>query len=404
MRGYLIFGGTSEARQLVEELASRQVPVTVSVATQYGGTLLPKEAVVLTQRMNQEEMEALMRQERFLCVVDATHPYACQVTQNIQGACEATNTPYLRLARPSSDWQGNVLYKETHQAAVSLLEQIPGKVLLTTGSKDLELYTNLRGFQERLFPRILPVESSLKKCLELGFPVSHIIAMQGPFSKEMNLALLRQIGANVLVTKESGAAGGFQEKLEAAQEAGAKLLVIGRPAEGREGLDFSQIIERLQLEYQLPTPKPCPLRFPLFVDLRGKRVLVVGGGGVAFRRIRKLTEFGCQITVIAPELSEKLDEKAHWEAREWRQGDCAGYELVLAATNDHTVNRMVGLEAKSLGIPVNVCDAPEACDFYFPAIARKGPVVAGITACGVNHRLAAESAQRVRDALENLSL
>ena len=122
------------------------------------------------------------------------------------------------------------------------------------------------------------------------------------------------------------------------------------------------------------------MRFPLFVDLRGKRVLVVGGGGVAFRRIRKLTEFGCQITVIAPELSEKLDEKAHWEAREWRSGDCAGYELVLAATNDHTVNRMVGLEAKSLGIPVNVCDAPEACDFYFPAIARKGPVVAGITA------------------------
>ena len=101
--------------------------------------------------------------------------------------------------------------------------------MLTTGSKELEAYTAVQDFQTRLFPRVLPTASVLEKCAALGFPGAHIIAMQGPFSQAMNAALLRETGAEILVTKDTGVSGGFAEKVAAAEEVGAKVLVIARP-------------------------------------------------------------------------------------------------------------------------------------------------------------------------------
>ena len=90
---------------------------------------------------------------------------------------------------------------------------------------------------------MLPSMDSLSYALSLGFPASHIICMQGPFSQELNVAMLRQIGAKILVSKDTGRAGGFAEKAEAAKQAGATLLVIRRPTV-ETGLTLEEMLKK----------------------------------------------------------------------------------------------------------------------------------------------------------------
>ena len=116
-------------------------------------------------------------------------------------------------------------------------------MLLTIGSKELDAFA-LPGLRERCFPRVLPAVSSLERCLALGFPPAHIICMQGPFSREMNEATLRQFAIKTLVTKDSGDAGGFRAKAEAAQAAGCDLLVIARPRQ-ETGETLEEILKDL---------------------------------------------------------------------------------------------------------------------------------------------------------------
>ena len=123
-------------------------------------------------------------------------------------------------------------------------EQTQGNILITTGSKELDKYTRLTNYKERCYARVLSVLPSVMQSIELGFSGKHLIAMQGPFSREMNLALLHQTEAKYFVTKESGKNGGFAEKLEAAEQAGAVLLVIGRPIE--EGLSVEEAEQEMR--------------------------------------------------------------------------------------------------------------------------------------------------------------
>ncbi|MEG1849243.1 MAG: precorrin-6A/cobalt-precorrin-6A reductase, partial [Oscillospiraceae bacterium] len=119
----------------------------------------------------------------------------------------------------------------TAAQAADWLNRHAGRVLLTTGSKELEAFTAVEGFAERLFVRVLPLPGVVEKCAALGFPASRIIAMQGPFTEEFNRALLRQLGIELLVTKDTGDEGGFSQKLEAARACCARVLVIRRPDE-----------------------------------------------------------------------------------------------------------------------------------------------------------------------------
>lgn len=235
-----IFAGTTEGRELVELLAGQPVAVTACVATEYGETLLtPRENLTVSaKRMTAEEMEAFFCREGFDCVVDATHPYAAAVTENIAAAAREARVEYLRLLRSGSDAPGGAVSVEDTTAAVEFLKDTEGGILLTTGSKELGRYAALPDFAERVYARVLPMAASLEACEKAGLPPAHILAMQGPFSKEMNLAMLRMTGAAWLVTKEGGSAGGFQEKADAAREAGVSLLVVGRPPQ-RDGLDFN---------------------------------------------------------------------------------------------------------------------------------------------------------------------
>lgn len=243
----LVFGGTAEGRILAEWLADEGYAPTVCVATEYGAVLMtPRPGLTVhTGRMERGEMAVLMQEKPFTCVVDATHPYAVAVTENIKAAANAAGVPYYRLLR-SSDGEDLCHKAEDMATAAMMLQRMPGNVLLTTGSKELHRFAR-PGLVERCYPRVLPTVESLERCLTLGFPPSHVICMQGPFSRALNEAMLRQFHIRTLVTKDSGSYGGFREKADAAAACGCALLVVERPRR-EEGLDLERCKALLRRE------------------------------------------------------------------------------------------------------------------------------------------------------------
>ena len=242
-----IFAGTTEGRELVEFLSNQPVSVTACVATEYGETLLPprENLTISAHRLTAREMEDLFGKERFDLVVDATHPYASVVTENIAATCRVTGIEYLRLQRSGAAMPKDAVFAANIEEAVSYLNSVEGNLLLTTGSKELNKFTLLQNFADRVYARVLPMEESLQLCESAGLKPAHILAMQGPFSKEMNVAMLKSVDAKFLVTKDSGSKGGFEEKIAAARETGAKLVVIGRPPQ-RDGLNFADTLSLLR--------------------------------------------------------------------------------------------------------------------------------------------------------------
>ena len=251
-----IFGGTTEGRKLAEFLSGQPCDVMVCVATDYGQTLLPEaeHVSVSARRLPVGEIVSLLTEHRFDLVIDATHPYAQSITKSIARACRETETLRWRLLRGASGVSPEHTYVETVSDAAAFLAGTEGNILLTTGSKELAGFSQLPGFSERVWARVLPLQSSLDACAQAGLPASHIFAMQGPFSEAMNTAMLRSIGAQYLVTKDGGAPGGFEEKEAAAKSAGARLVVIGRPPE-EEGLSLSKTISALCARFGF-APKP----------------------------------------------------------------------------------------------------------------------------------------------------
>lgn len=139
-------------------------------------------------------------------------------------------------------------------------------------------------------------------------------------------------------------------------------------------------------------------RFPLFIDLTGRRAVVVGGGTVGLRRAEVLRRFGAEVTLISPCLAGPLTGAVHIP-RAYRSGDLAGAFLVVAATDDGEVNAAVGREARQEGALFNRSDCPAACDFFFPAICEGAGLVAGVVGDGTDHRRTAQAARRIREVL-----
>lgn len=237
----LIFGGTTEGRLLAEKLAGK-LPVTVSVATDLGAEELSgiENITVLTGRKDMDAIAALL--DRFDLCIDATHPYAAQASAHIRAACEKTGTPLRRLLRAESRkaYGDSVTRVDSPADAADFLAETEGNILLTTGAKELPAFAGLP--KERLFARILPTHESLSACEALGLPHRNILALQGPFSRKMNEAMMEQYRIRWLVTKDGGKAGGFEEKLAAAESAGAGLVLIGRPDEQENGESIGAII------------------------------------------------------------------------------------------------------------------------------------------------------------------
>ena len=240
----LVFGGTTEGRELTSRLAELGHEVTVSVATDTGEDELCgiADIKVVTGRRDASGMEALFH-NKDLCV-DATHPYAVEAGKNIREAAERTGVRCIRLLREYTgelpEYEGCTYVKDA-ASAVKAASGISGNILLTTGVKELPFFEGIE--RERLFVRILPVADSLEKCSEAGIPARNIIAMHGPFCEDLNLALIRQFDISCMVTKDGGEKGGFPEKYHAASKAGIKLIVIKRPFE--EGFGAKEVIDMI---------------------------------------------------------------------------------------------------------------------------------------------------------------
>ena len=249
MKEILIFAGTTEGRELSEYLAAAGIAHTLCVATEYGKIVLKEHPCVKVHkgRMDREEMEIYIKNGNFGAVVDATHPYAEVVTQNIRHAMQDMDIPYLRLKRESnvtSSYEKIQYFKDSVSCARAL-EKTDGNILLTTGSKELSVFVKFIDKKERLYARVLPEIESLQLCMDCGIAGRQILALQGPFSTQMNEAMLRQYQIKWLVTKASGNAGGYQEKLDAAQNLDIPVFVIGCPAE-QECHTFEEVCGQLE--------------------------------------------------------------------------------------------------------------------------------------------------------------
>ena len=235
----IVFAGTTEGYALCEFLAENRVSVYACAATEYGGSLLQENEFlhVSAGRLKTEDMEKLFRKENPEIVLDATHPYAAEVTKNIRTACESAGVLYQRILRPEGEKNSEAIYVESTEEAAAFLSGTEGNIFLTTGSKELAKFTGIPDYKERLFARVLSIPSVIRSCAEFGIEGKHLIGMQGPFSAEINEAMLRQFQCSYLVTKDTGLAGGFPEKMEACQRCGVTPVIIGRPLK-EEGLSM----------------------------------------------------------------------------------------------------------------------------------------------------------------------
>lgn len=246
MSNILLFAGTTEGRMTAEALRGSSCRLSVCVATEYGKALVEEgeNIRVYAGRMSREEMEAFARREAITLILDATHPFATEVTRNIRETAQSCGIRYLRILREEEERSGKAVYTASLTEAVQYLKNRDGNIFITTGSKELLPYQEIPDWEERCYLRVLSTEEAVAAAGKAGFAGSHLIAMQGPFSTEMNTALLRHTKARYLVTKESGEAGGFAEKIEAAHQVGVIPIVIGRP--GEEGISVAEALRQVE--------------------------------------------------------------------------------------------------------------------------------------------------------------
>ncbi|QIB26434.1 cobalt-precorrin-6A reductase [Caloranaerobacter azorensis] len=248
----LILSGTKDGREIAYILYKKNYPLIVTTATDYGKYLIKKygDLEVYSKKLNYEEMLELIDERNIKLVIDATHPYAEKVSKNINRACKYKGIPCFRFQRKEirnlSEFQNKIQRAEDYEEAAKSLANREGNILLTIGSKTLDIFVKYINVQ-RLFARVLPTSDVLKRCEDLGFKPSNIIAMQGPFSKEMNIEIIKKYNIDIMVTKDSGKIGGTVEKLKAAEECGISVVVIERPNIYGELVydDINQLIKKV---------------------------------------------------------------------------------------------------------------------------------------------------------------
>lgn len=306
MYQYILFGGTTEGRVIARALAKKNVKSAVFVATEYGeqalefddekdgtgiraksnaGNEAERGAVILAKsdsecdaksdsesdsecdagknandaqngvrdvfarRIDELEMRRLFEEHLPKMVIDATHPYAAIVSGNISRAAKASGVKYVRVLRPSTSdrimkSEDGVTFFQSIEQMVDWLNSLGGRIFSTLGAKDLPSLAKIRDFEKRVLVRILPTVEGISSCNELGFPMKHILGLHGPFSEEYNMAQYRANGADIVITKDTGRAGGFDEKVTAALKLGLAVGVLKRPVDEQ---DFVSLEEMLRI-------------------------------------------------------------------------------------------------------------------------------------------------------------
>ncbi len=242
----LILGGTSEARELILLCVQHNIPVLYTSTTHILDEIAPTVECRIG-KLSSKALQELILDRNISGVVDATHPFAVNISRLAMDVCNRMKTPYLRLERESVVNLGdgrNVRRVETIEQVGSLACETPGGILSAIGVRKLpELVIQLGDRKKDLFARVLPVVDSLAICDQLGIRPSHIIGMRGPFSAEFDGLLIREFGIKTMIAKESGDRGGLTAKITACEQTGCKLLLLVRPA--------------MQYPHQVSSPTKC---------------------------------------------------------------------------------------------------------------------------------------------------
>lgn len=248
-----VAAGTQDGRGLVEYLLRHNYQVHASVATDYGRCLLPEHPhlTINEGKLDQAELKAYIKRHGLKCFVDATHPYAVNISNNAMQVCEELNIPYIRYERavtplPTYD---KIHLVPSYEEACKLSMELGKVVFLTTGSNRLQDFTEAAKIANNtVIARVIPSIESLQICQNAGVLPRNIIAMQGPFSEELNTAMYKRYHSEVVVMKNSGTLGGTETKLLAAIKLGLHIVIIDRPHINYRNLmhSYPEVLELIQ--------------------------------------------------------------------------------------------------------------------------------------------------------------
>lgn len=228
----LLLGGTIDSREIAKELTKNRISFITTTVSDYGRYLAEKvSAQVMMEELDEEGFRNIINEKKISLLVDATHPFARNISENAINAANLHSIPYYRYERPGisfKDMPHNIFLAEDLDEAQRIALEEGERILLTTGSRGLKHFRELVD-KKVVFARVLPESTSIESCLEAGIRTGNIIAMQGPFSREFNQLLIKEKNIDLLITKESGDAGGMQEKIDAAIDLNIKTIVIQKP-------------------------------------------------------------------------------------------------------------------------------------------------------------------------------
>lgn len=230
----LLLSGTSEGRVLGAHLRGAGMPFVASVTTPEARTLFARvdpPPEVLVTRFSGSSLDTLLRERQVCAILDATHPFATRISEKAILAAAQANIAYVRYERPAGAFSagfGDVLGVPDLEAAARVCLERGTRIFLTTGVKTLSAFQEVIA-RKLVMARILPTVASLTQALNGGLTPAQIVALRGPFSQALECALLREYQIDLLVTKESGAAGGVETKLAAAAELHVPVVVVTRP-------------------------------------------------------------------------------------------------------------------------------------------------------------------------------
>lgn len=230
-----VIAGTLDGRQLAVKMAeTTKEPVLVSVVSEYGSQLAQYPGIeVHTGRLNEEAMRALIREKQVQLLIDASHPYAAIVTQTAVKAAEAEGIAFIRYERKEAELPDydKLCRVPNEEEAAAMAASLGERIYLTTGSKTLPVFAKAKAFEgKEYWARVLPTASVIKECEDLGITPKYIVAVQGPFSYEMNKLMFAETKSEVVIMKNSGLVGGTDTKLAAAMDLGLHIVLIDRPA------------------------------------------------------------------------------------------------------------------------------------------------------------------------------
>ena len=230
-----VLAGTQDGREIAKMLLENGYDVAASVVSRYGGELLAhacgQKCLINDKPLGEQALQAYMRTQQISLFVDASHPYAANVSRNAMAACSALSIPYIRYERDLTELAyDKITVVHSYEEAAEAASKLGQRIFLTTGSRNLEKFVHSSHLKDaELTARVLPTAEVIALCEGLGIDAGHIVALQGPFSCELNKELFRKYAAQVIITKNSGSIGGTDTKLAAAKELGLPIVLIDRP-------------------------------------------------------------------------------------------------------------------------------------------------------------------------------